>query len=178
VNSFWAHFGTQWSQFNTETRHRASTSTRWHLAFGIHCHSNETRLQIGPIVHNRGHPLPLPQVTSGSVQQCGSDTRGRQTDKQTHTYTRVTNIHFASSTTHAKCIQTSVSPLAVTSPSINLAYVFLVLSESWKTMLTVATANLSVALPMLNNFLSYFTLKLRWSKFLNKVVVSKNSATR
>ena len=49
----------------------------------------------------RGHPLPLPQITSGSVQQCRHATADRQT--QTHTQTRVTTIHFASSTTHAKC---------------------------------------------------------------------------
>jgi len=29
-----------------------------------------------------------------------------QTDRQTHTQTRVTTIHFASSTTHAKCNKT------------------------------------------------------------------------
>ena len=28
------------------TRHRGSTSTRWHFAFGLCCHSNETRVPI------------------------------------------------------------------------------------------------------------------------------------
>ena len=43
-----------------------------------------TRLQIRPIVHNLGHPLPLPQVTSGSVQYVGMQPR---TDTHTHTHT-------------------------------------------------------------------------------------------
>ena len=52
-------------------------------------------LQIRLIVHNQGHPLPLPQVTSGSAQQCGH----AFADRQTHIHqTRVTTIHFASST--------------------------------------------------------------------------------
>jgi len=29
-----------------QTRHRASTSTRWYFAFGLCCHSNETRASI------------------------------------------------------------------------------------------------------------------------------------
>jgi len=41
------------------------------------------------------------------VWECGDGRTDRQTDRQTdrHTYRemRVTNIHFASSTTHAKC---------------------------------------------------------------------------
>ena len=47
-------------------------------------------------------PLPCPQVTSGYVQWCGN---AAGTDRHTHRHkqTRVTNIHFASSTTHAKC---------------------------------------------------------------------------
>ena len=47
---------------NNTARHRASTSTRWHFAFELRCHSNE---------------------------------RERET--------RVINIHFALSTTHANC---------------------------------------------------------------------------
>ena len=44
----------------------------------------------------RGQPLPHPQVTSGSVTSVG-------VRPQTDTQTRVTTIHFASSTTHAEC---------------------------------------------------------------------------
>jgi len=34
------------------TRHRASTSTRWHCAFGAIATKPVHRLQIRPIVHN------------------------------------------------------------------------------------------------------------------------------
>ena len=59
------------------------------------------RLQIRPIVHNQGESPPFPQVTSGFVQQCRHAAADRHTD--THTETRMTTKHFASSTTHAKC---------------------------------------------------------------------------
>jgi len=64
------------------------------------------RLQIRPIVRNyRGHPIPLRQVTSGSVQYCRHAAEYRQTHRLRHTdtQTRVTTIHFSWSTTHAKC---------------------------------------------------------------------------
>ena len=41
------------------------------------------RLQIRPIVHNWGQPLPLSQVTSGSVQYCKYAAADRHTDTQT-----------------------------------------------------------------------------------------------
>ena len=52
-----------------------------------------------------GHALPFPQVTSESVHGVQYAAMDRQTQRHTHTYrqTRVTNIHFASSTTHVKC---------------------------------------------------------------------------
>jgi len=98
----------------TITRHRASTST-YSLTFRVRRYARTNcqyarrfvvtatkpvhRLQICPIVHKYWAPLPLPWVTSGTMQwwACG---RG-----QTHRQTCVTNIglHFASSTTHAKC---------------------------------------------------------------------------
>jgi len=51
----------------------------------------------------RGHPLPLPQVIHpGPCNSVGMRSRkDRQTD--TDTQTRVTTVHFASSTTDAKC---------------------------------------------------------------------------
>ena len=58
------------------------------------------RLQIRPIVHNQGaSPTTPPSYirVRAVVWACGR----RQTDRQT----RVTTIHFASSTTHAKCNQ-------------------------------------------------------------------------
>jgi len=58
------------------------------------------RLQIRQQCTTRGHPLPLPQVTSGSVQYCRhAAADNRQTDRQTHRHT----IHFSSSPTREKC---------------------------------------------------------------------------
>ena len=42
------------------------------------------RLQILPIVHNQGASTTTPQVTSGSVQQCGHAAADRHTHTQTH----------------------------------------------------------------------------------------------
>jgi len=57
------------------------------------------RLQIRPIVHN---PYHSPKLQQGPWNSVGARPR---TDTQTDTQTRVqlTTIHFASSTTHAKC---------------------------------------------------------------------------
>ena len=97
------------SDINRLTRHRASTSM-YSLAFRVRAIATQPvhRLQIRPIVHNQGASLPLLQVTSGSLQQCGYAAADRQTDTDTQTdtqftQTRVTTIHFASSTSHAKC---------------------------------------------------------------------------
>jgi len=60
------------------------------------------RLQIRPIVHNQGaSPTTTPSYirARATVQACG---RG-QTHIHIYTQTRVTTIHFASCTTHAKC---------------------------------------------------------------------------
>jgi len=55
----------------------------------------------------RGHPLPLPKLHPGPCNSVGMQPRrDRHTDTQTDTQTRVsgvTTIHFAPSTTHAKC---------------------------------------------------------------------------
>jgi len=65
------------------TRHKASTSTRWHFAFGPCCHS-----RVKPVhwlsaqqCTTRGHLLPFPQVTSGPCSSVGMQ---RGTDRQTH----------------------------------------------------------------------------------------------
>ena len=53
----------------------------------------------------RGHPVQLPQLTSAGPCKSVSmrPRKDRQTHRQTDNQTRVTTIHFASSTTHAKC---------------------------------------------------------------------------
>jgi len=83
-------------------RHRASTSTRWHFAFGLCCHSNETRAPIAN-QHKSAQPEGTPTIPPGYiwvnavVWACG------RRQRQKHRQTRVTNIHFALSTTHMKC---------------------------------------------------------------------------
>jgi len=84
-------------------RRRASTSTRWNFAFTLCCHSNETRSSIAnpPNSAQLGAPPTIPPSyirVRAVVWACG--------DGQTHKQTRMTNIHFASSTTHAKCNRT------------------------------------------------------------------------
>ena len=65
----------------------------------LSCHSNETRAPIAnPPVH-RGQPLPFPKLHPGPCSIVGMRPR---TDSQTDIPTRMTTIHFASSTTHAK----------------------------------------------------------------------------
>ena len=85
------------SQKTIRTRDRASTSSRWHFAFGLCCHSNETRAPIANAPNSaqlEGTPYHSPSYMriGAVVRACGEG----QTDTQT-------NIHFASSTTHAKC---------------------------------------------------------------------------
>ena len=71
--------------------------------FALCCHSNATR---APIANPRnsaqlgGIPYHSPKFYQGPCNSVGMRPR---TDRQTHTQTRVTTIHFASSTTHAKC---------------------------------------------------------------------------
>jgi len=74
------------------------------IGFALCCHSNATRAPIA-------HP-PSSARLGGNLYHALSYIRvhavvwayGRgQTDRQTDTQTRVTTIHFASSTTHAKC---------------------------------------------------------------------------
>ena len=70
------------------------------LGFALCCHSNATRAPIAnpPNSAPKLHPGPCSSV--GVWPRTDTHTH-RQTD--THTQTRVTTIHFASSTTHAKC---------------------------------------------------------------------------
>jgi len=99
-----------------KTRHRASTSTRWHFVFWLCCHSNETR---APIVNppnsaqlggTRYHSLKLHPGPCSSVEMW----RGTHRQTNTDTQTSVTNIHFASATPHEKCSNTRCSQPIVT----------------------------------------------------------------
>ena len=75
------------------------------LGFTLCCHSNATRAPIANLPNSAqpgGIPYHYPKLHPGS---CSSVGMRPQTDRHTHTdtQTRVTTIHFASSTTHAKC---------------------------------------------------------------------------
>jgi len=54
---------------NIKYKVTASTSTRWHFAFRICCHSNETRAPTAnpPNTQLGGTPLTFPKVTSGLI---------------------------------------------------------------------------------------------------------------
>jgi len=80
-------------------RHIAGWTQAWWTRYVAIATQPVPRLQIRPIVHNKGQPLPRPKLHPVSAVVWANG-RG-QTD--THTQTRVTTIHFASSTTHAKC---------------------------------------------------------------------------
>jgi len=99
------------SAYNTVTRHKASTGTRWHFAFVLCCHSNETRAPITNLPNGaqlRSTPYYSPKLHPGL---CSSVGMWQWTDRHTETHTgrdtdtqtRMTNIHFVSSTTDGKC---------------------------------------------------------------------------
>ena len=95
----------------TANRNQAQSEYKHSLTFCVWRYAviatkSAHRLQIAQQCTTRGRSLPFPQVTSRSVQQCGQAVRNRQTHRQT----RMTNIHFASSTTHVKCNQSTINP--------------------------------------------------------------------
>jgi len=85
-----------------ETRHRASTSTHCQFTFAFCFHSNATRAPIAnpPNSAQLGVSPTIPKLHPGQCRNVGMRPR---TETQTDTQTHVTTIHFASSTTHAKC---------------------------------------------------------------------------
>jgi len=99
-----------WLTKPKQTRRRAGTSTRWHFAFALYCHSNATRAPIGNPPNTAqlgGTPYHSPKLHPG---RCGVSAYGRG---QTNRQTRVTNIHFASSTTHAKCNNNNTADVTI-----------------------------------------------------------------
>jgi len=107
---------TKSKQAYSEYKHVLAGISRSPLCWHVHrlpiraalcCHSDNTRLANPSNSAQLGAPLPFPQVTSGPVQHCGraAADRHRHTGRQTDRQIRVTNIHFASSTTHAQCNQ-------------------------------------------------------------------------
>jgi len=108
-NQLWCsageNLGRRIYQLLNVTRHRASTSTRWHFAYSAMLSKRTKpvhRLQIRPIMHNQRAPTTIPPTyirVRAVVWECGEG----QTNRQTDTQTALTNIHFASATPHAKC---------------------------------------------------------------------------
>jgi len=89
------------------TRNQQHTHTPRKLGFALCCHSNANR---APIAYppNRaqlgGSLYHAPKLHLGPCSSVGVRPRtDRQTHRHTDTQTRVATIHFASSTTHAKC---------------------------------------------------------------------------
>jgi len=78
------------SAYNTVTRHKASTGTRWHFAFVLCCHSNETRAPITNLPNGAqlgGTPTIAPSYirVCAVVWACGNG----QTDTQRHTQAEI-----------------------------------------------------------------------------------------
>jgi len=87
------------------TKAHTPVEKSWLRAFGLCCHSNETCTPIADPPNSaqlEGTPYHSANLRPGP---CSSVGMRRWTDRHRHTQTRVTNrpIHFASSTTHAKC---------------------------------------------------------------------------
>jgi len=86
------------------TRHRASTTcTRLHFAFALCDHSNATCAPIANWTNSAqlgGIPYHSPKLHPGP---CNSYCVGMRPRTDTQTQTRVSTIHFALFTTHAKC---------------------------------------------------------------------------
>ena len=95
------------------------------LRFALSCYSNATRAPIANPPNNAqlGDSLyHAPKLHPGPCSTVGVRSRtDRQTD--THRQTRVATIHFASSTTHAKCNE----PYLPLTPSRSVAALWLVL---------------------------------------------------
>jgi len=69
-----------------KTKNRANTSTRWHFAFVLCCHSNEIHAPVAlihPIVHNQGTSPTIPPSyirVHTVVWACGHGQTDTQTD--------------------------------------------------------------------------------------------------
>jgi len=86
---------------------QANTGTHWHFAFALCCHSNETHAPITNLSNSAqlgGTPYHSSKLHPGPCSSVGVR-RGTHTHPkaQTHRQMHVINIHFTSSTTHAKC---------------------------------------------------------------------------
>jgi len=69
---------------NNWTTHRANTNTRWHFAFRLCCHSNETHAPIANLpncAQLEGTPYHSPKLQPGP---CSSVGMWQGTDRQTH----------------------------------------------------------------------------------------------
>jgi len=93
-----------------QTWHIASASTHWHFAFGLCCHSNETRApianppnsaQLGDTRYHSHKLNPGPCSSVGMPQ--GQTDRQTHTQTQTHTHTH-THAHTDASNQYTFCV--------------------------------------------------------------------------
>ena len=92
----------------TQRINQAYSEYKHSLTFRVQRCVVETRAAItnpSNSIQLEGTPYHSPSYirVRAVVFACGQGQTDRHTDRQTHTQTRVTTIHFASSTTHAQC---------------------------------------------------------------------------
>jgi len=87
----WQHSSHVCKRVTIITRHRASTSTRWHFAFALFCHSNATRAPIANSPNSAqlgGIPYQSLKLHPGPCNSVGMRPRtDRQTDTETDRHT-------------------------------------------------------------------------------------------
>jgi len=100
-----------------KTRHTAST--KHSLTF---CHSNETCALIANLPNSaqlQGTPYHSPKLHQGT---CSSVGMRQGADRQTDTQMHMSNIHFVSSTTHAKCNEAQMKITTTAAPTKKTGY--------------------------------------------------------
>jgi len=105
------------------TNHQRARTPR-NLQLALCCHGNATDAPIANPPNSAQLGSSLYHAAKLHLGPCSSVGVRPRTDRQTDTQTRVTTIHFASSTTHAKCNNILVHPKLI-SISIRLCATYL-----------------------------------------------------
>jgi len=112
------------SNIAPRTRHRASTSTRWHSAFALCCYSNETRTPIANPPNSArlgGTPYDSPsyiRVRAVVMRECGDGQTDRHPDR--HTQRRAWPVYIFRRLRLTRNIMSTQTPLK-TSTSLRYA---------------------------------------------------------